>query len=967
MSPALRARRFRGAFGASIAAMLAALSLASPARADFGLANFDVAFTGAAAAPSMQAGSHPFAMTTSFEVNTVEEGGGEYVDGAIRTLDVFQASGFVGTPNPGPRCSSLDFLRPFPGAAVFPDCPDSSALGYVVVFLGSQGVREELEPSPVYNLESPPGVAAKLGFWIKQVPVAVELGVNPEPPYNVVAHLAETSQAVEVFKSELVLWGNPADPAHDELRGHCLRVGGPTGSSCPANVPIRPFFTLPRSCRGPLITTYSAASWWSGGFLEPGPAATDEGFAETHDNSIPPEPLGTTGCGNLSFSPEITAIPTSKAAQSPSGLDFALEVHDEGLTNPEGLANADIARAEVKLPDGFTANPALAEGLEVCTEVQLDTETAFSDPGEGCPDASKIGTVEVETPLLEEPVRGSLFIAEPYRNPFGSLLALYIVIKNPNLGIVVKQPLEVRPDPVTGRLTTVADHLPELPFSSFRLHFREGARSPLATPPSCDAEPSTPERDPFVVEARLTPSSGAAPITTTSSFELISGPDHGPCPSGGLPPFKPDLLAGTLNNRAGAFSPFNLRLSRRDGEQELTRFSIKLPPGIAAILAGVPHCPDGAIEAAKYRTGTEELAGPSCPAASQIGRSLAGAGVGPSPAYAPGRIYLAGPYQGAPISIAAITAARVGPFDLGTVVVRQGFKIDPRTAEVFLDPLGSDPIPHIIDGIVVHARDIRAYVDRPDFVFNPTSCERTSTASTVWGSGLDFASPADDNPVVVSTPFQAADCAALAFKPKLRFRLKGATRRGGHPSLRASVSMKGLGEAAIASARVTLPRSEFLENANIGTVCTRVQYTFEQCPAGSIYGRATATTPILDQPLTGAIYLRSSEHQLPDLVAAFKSAEGIRFDLVGRVDSVKGGGIRNAFEIVPDAPIASADFTFFGRKKGLLVNSTNVCKGKHRVKVELTAHNGRRLTYRTPLKAKCGKGKRRNRHRGAAR
>jgi hypothetical protein len=674
-------------------------------------------------------------------------------------------------------------------------------------------------------------------------------------------------------------------------------------------------------------------------------------------------------CPKLGFGPRISTQPTTDAAESPSGLEVNLEIDDPGLTNPKegAAADSDIKQAVVTLPEGVTANPSLAEGLATCSPADLERETLSSEPGEGCPSASKIGSVEVESPLLEgELLRGSLFIATQdnpatanpgAENPFDSLLALYIVIKHPKQGILVKVAGSVEPDPRTGQLTTTFGDpaavdpafraIPQLPVSDFRLRFREGGRSPLITPPGCGT---------YTTEALFTPwANPESPFTATSSFEITEGVGGSPCPPGGLPPFKPRLIAGTLNNAAAAFSPFLLRLFRNDGEQEFTRFSIKLPPGIAGILAGISKCPDAAIEAAKQRTGTEELTAPTCPAASEVGRTLAGAGVGSALTYAPGKIYLAGPHEGAPISIAAITAAKVGPFDLGTVVIRQGFKIDPRTAEVFLDPVGSDPIPHIIDGIVVHARDIRAYVDRPNFVFNPTSCERTSTASTVLGSGLDFASPADDNPLVVSTPFQAADCAALPFRPKLRFHLKGGTKRGAHPSLRAHVDGGGLGNANIAKARVTLPRSEFLENAHIGTVCTRVQYAAEQCPAASVYGFAEARTPILDQPLKGPIYLRSSEHKLPDLVAAFRSAEGIKFELVGRVDSVKGGGIRNTFEIVPDAPVTSADFIFFGAKKGLLVNSTNLCKGTHKVKVELTGHNGKVSDYRTPLKAKCGK------------
>ena len=242
--------------------------------------------------------------------------------------------------------------------------------------------------------------------------------------------------------------------------------------------------------------------------------------------------------------------------------------------------------------------------------------------------------------------------------------------------------------------------------------------------------------------------------------------------------------------------------------------------------------------------------------------------------YVPGKIYLAGPYNGAPLSMVAITSGVVGPFDVGTVVIRQAFRIDPETAEVFIDAGKSDPIPHIIQGIPVHARDIRAYVDRPEFTLNPTSCERTSTASTVLGSGLDFASDVDDNPITVTSPFQAADCAALSFDPKLKLQLLGGTKRGSHPAFKATLHMRGFGEAAIKRAQVTLPHSEFLENAHIKTICTRVQFKAgagngAQCPAGSVYGYAKATTPILSDPLTGPVFLRSTPWPvLPQILRA---------------------------------------------------------------------------------------------------
>jgi hypothetical protein len=931
------------------AALLLILASAPGAEAKFEVSDYSFIFANQDGSEARQAGSHPFAVNTSFDLNEKldPESGIFFPDGDLKSLKLALPAGFIGSATAVPRCASADLSTIDESA--YPACANSTAIGVVRVRARIPSATEAaVTPEfiePVYNMEPPPGVAAKIGFIVYNAPVTVELGVNPNPPYNLIATQLNVPQIISVYGASLQVWGNPAASSHDPFRGRCLSHDGSkaepiSNGLCPTSAAGVPFLTLPRSCTGELTSSYEALSW-----QEPNVAPDTGGF----------ETPGMIGCSKLAFGPTISAQPTTKAAQSPTGLDFSLDAKDEGLTNPEGLANSDIKRAVVTLPEGFSTNPSLAEGLTVCSPAEVSRETAFSAPGAGCPNASKIGTVEVETPLLEENVNGSIFAATPYENPFGSLLALYMVIKNPNRGIVIKQALKVETDPLTGRITTVADNLPQLPFSHFRLHFREGTRSPLASPPGCGT---------YNAEATLTPWAGGAPITTRSAFQIITGPGGGACPSGGTPPFKPGLEAGTLNNAAGRYSAFNLRLSRNDGEQEFTRFSIKLPPGITGKLAGIPFCPDAAIAAAKARTGPhggqEELNAPSCPKASEVGRTLAGAGVGPSLAYAPGKVYLAGPYNGSALSIAAITAAKVGPFDLGTVVIRAALKINPETAEVFIDPTGSDPIPHIIKGIPVHARDIRVYVDKPDFVLNPTSCERTSTASTVLGSGLNFGSEADDQPVTVTSPFQAADCASLGFAPKLALTLKGGTKRGDTPAFKAVLTARK-GDANIGKAQVTLPHSEFLEQAHIGTVCTRPQFKAgetpgEKCPAASVYGYAKAVTPLLDEPLQGPVYLRSSSHPLPDLVAALNSGK-IDIALAGRIDSVKNGRIRNTFEAVPDAPVTKFTLTMQGGKKGLLVNSTNLCKSTNRAIADFTGQNGKKHVFNPVLKARGCKGK----------
>ena len=918
-----------------------ATGIPAAAQADFGFYHFDVTFGNEDGTMVTQAGSHPFTMTSSFGVNFAGEGGEAFTEGRLRDISFEQVPGLLGDATAYPRCKTLDFLAP--GGSGATNCPLETAVGISANSITEPG---SWTTSPVFNVSPPPGVLLRLGFRVaNSVNVLVDVGVKESPPFTPVAALRNTPQIAYVYASKTQLWGNPSSPAHDDLRGACglsvttlppgeveaYEFENQTGETCPVAPRSEPFLTLPTSCAEPLASSYQALSW---------EGREDSGSVLTHDAAGNPQPFS--GCGKLGFKPSIGAQPTSRAAQSPTGLDFSLDVEDEGLTSVTGLAQSQIRRAVVTLPEGMTANPSLAEGLEVCSEADVAGETLAAEPGDGCPEGSKIGSVEVESPLVEQPVRGALYMAKPYENlADDSFLALYVALKNKELGINVIQPLRVEPDPETGQLITIAEEIPQLPFSHFRLHFREGGRSPLISPPRCGA---------FEATAVLTPWSGGPPLTTGSTFEIVSGPQEGPCPPGGVPPFRPGFVAGSVNNNAGSHSPFYMRLTRADGEQDMTKFSAVLPPGVVGKLAGVGKCPDAAIAQAKAMTGVEELASPSCPASSQIGRTLAGAGVGSQLTYVPGKVYLAGPHNGAPLSVVAITAAVAGPFDAGTVVVREALRIDPLTAEVKVDGDASDPIPHILKGIPLNVRDLRVYADRANFTLNPTNCEPSFAKATLFGGFLDPFSALDDVPVGLSSPYQAANCASLGFKPRLDLKLKGGTKRGGHPALEGTFRPRP-SDANLSRMVLRLPRSAFLDQAHIRTICTRVQFAADSCPPGAIYGKATAFTPLLDEPLTGPVYLRSSDNNLPDFVADLQGIVDV--EAVARIDS-KGGGIRATFPLVPDAPISKVVVQMQGAKKGLIVNSTDLCAKKSRAEARMRGHNGRRLTIRPVVRAQCG-------------
>lgn len=904
---------------AALATALLAASAPASASAAFGLKELDATFTDAGGATQSGAGQHPATFTLELAVNTKPEPAlpeiEEVPDGEVKDLTIQLAPGLVGNPTAVAPCSIVDFLDEA-------KCSKATRLGTATFTIGGPGPANTHEAA-LFNLDPPPGSVAKVGFMAVAVPVTAEAAVKPTPPYNVFTKSANIPNVVSFYAAKVALWGVPAASIHDAERGG------------PAGIPEVPFLTSPRACEGPLPTSFEAKSWQ-------GPTFTESIL--THDDAEPPQPLGFTGCEKLGFAPRAAAQPSTDRASSPSGLDVSVDVEDEELANPLGTADSDIKKATVVLPQGVTLNPSVAEGLAVCSEADFAAESL--KPGQGCPQASKVGTVEVETPLLEgELLKGSLFVATQGENPFHSLIALYLVVKDPALGILVKLAGKVTPNPRTGQIETTfgepGQEIPQFPLSHVRFHLHEGGRSPLITPPACG---------PYTTEATFTPwADPGHPHTVPSSFQITKGVGGGPCPPAGPPPFSPGFEAGTLNNQAKAFSPFSLRLTRRDGDQDLTRFSATLPPGLLGDLAGISQCSDAQIAAARAKSGRGEQASPSCPANSRIGALSGGAGVGSELTYVPGTLYLAGPFGGDPLSAVAIVPAVAGPFDVGDIVVRVGLTLDPTTAQVEVDAAHSEPIPHILAGIPLSVRDVRVLADRPRFTFNPTDCEPFQTRGTIWGGGADPFSALDDSPVSRAARFQAANCAGLAFKPKLAFKLKGGTRRGAHPVLRTVVTPRA-GDANFKSAVVTLPRSAFLDQAHIKTICTRVQFAAGAgngagCPPGSVYGKAKAWTPLLDEPAEGPVFLRSSNHNLPDLVVALKGPPqaAVQVELAGRIDSHKGG-IRASFEALPDVPVSRFVLEMQGGDKGLIVNSRDLCSRNSRASASarLAAQNGDR-------------------------
>jgi len=928
---------------------------------------FRVPIIGEEGAPATQAGSHPYEGIVDLNFPTVAPGGFFTSAGHLRDATIEFPPGLLANPAATPtRCTEAQLV-----SEDNPGCPDSSQIGTVTVTTFVLAIQPE--PSPLFNMVPPPGAPAAFGFNALGVGIFphVRASIRTESDYGATGSakgiLARGLNPILDVSTEL--WGDPAAKAHDFARGDCLfAAAGPP--PCPVDPQPDSFLAMPTDCpEEPTFYRALADSW-----EEPFPEFEErEAFYESADLAGNPVEVG--GCNQLQFKPSITARPTTSVTESPAGLD--VDLHQPQDFSLGSLSTAELKDVAVALPKGLEINASQANGLAACDSNQIGTLTpvgespaSFSAQPASCPDASKVGTVEVTSPLLAqydaenkvqrdpqgnpipEPLKGSVFIAKPFDNPFKSLLAIYLTVEDPKTGTFAKLAGEVQADPTTGQLSTYFEENPELPLEDARVHLFSGPKAPLQTPGTCEAFTTTTEMVPW--SAPQTPNANPS-----DSFATTSAPGGGACPTTAAgAPNTQTFTAGTENPRAGAFSPLIAKLSRADGTQRMAKLETTFPPGLSGKLAGIGQCSEAQIAAAQARNkpndGALELASPSCPKASEVGITNVGAGAGPTPFHIEGHLYLAGPYKDAPLSFVSITPAVAGPFDLGSVVVRIAAYLDPVSGQV---RAVSDPFPQILQGIPVDIRSVAVKADRPNFTLNPTSCEPRSFGGSVT-SVLGQVAPLSD-------VFQVGGCGSLPYKPKLTARLFGPIHRGGHPRFR-SVFTARPGDANTGRIVFALPSSEFIDQGHFRTICTRVQFAANQCPAGSIYGHVKATSPLVDYTVEGPIYLRSSSHKLPDVVAALRGppSQPIAIDLDGRVDSVNGG-IRTTFEAVPDLPVTKAIVTLQGAKKGLFQNSTNICQGIYRATAKLSAQSGKVITLHPQMQADCPKPKK-NKKKGRA-
>jgi hypothetical protein len=905
----------------------------------FGTENYELNPEEEGGAPDTQAGSHPFQLTTTLTFNTHAVsiplfGGapGEMVPevqpmALTKDLRFKLPAGLIGNPTPLPKCSLKTFIEQA-GNIAGAVCPADTVVGVATPIVTNDQFNREVPLAttvPLYSIVPDAGEPAKFGFATPVGPVVLDTSVRTGGDYGVVITVPNITELVAFIGNQVTFWGVPADPRHDTTRGtQCLTKFEFTGTpslvgplSCPVNEKPQPFLILPTSCLGPLHTTVEGDSWDQiGQFTSPKEYTFANNQGETY---------GLDGCNRLSFEPSISLAPDGQQGSTPTGLTVGVHVPQESSLNPTGLADATVKNTTVALPSGVALNPAAADGLLSCSEAQIGLD---SPEEQACPDAAKVGTVEISTPLLPNPLVGAAYLASQDENPFGSLVALYLVVYDPVSGVRVKLAGEVKPDPVTGQLVSTFKETPQLPFEDLKLHFFGGSRAPLGTPALCGA---------YTTTASIEPWSGNPPVDSSSTFNITSGPNGTPC-SDPLP-FDPSLTTGSLNIQAGAFTPFTMTMSREDGNQNLDAIQLKMPSGLLGTLSSVKLC--GEAEGDAGTCGPESL----------IGETTVSVGLGGNPfTVTGGKVYITGPYKGAPYGLSIVNPAKAGPFNLGNVIVRAKIEVNPETSALTItsDATGPYAIPQILDGIPLEIKHVNVSINRPDFTFNPTDCAPQEIGGSLTSSQGTVSA--------LHVPFQVTNCAVLKFKPIFSVSTNGKTSRANGASL---------------SVKLTYPKAPFGSQANIGKVkvdlpkqlpsrLTTLQKacpvaTFEanpaSCPADSRIGSATATTPVLPVDLKGPAYFVSHGGQkFPELIVAL-SGEGVTVYLHGETFISPAGITSSTFRTIPDVPIGVFELKLPQGPDSALAANGNLCATKLVMPTIFVAANGISLKQSTPIKA----------------
>jgi hypothetical protein len=922
--------RIAGGDASSVAAIATTNVSTTP---DFGITAFDGSVIDQVGGAYTQAGGHPYEAATTFELGTFADSVGNIIadGGQVKTVRVDLPQGFVGNPTAQPTCPMDLFLAIDPGF----NCPTATQVGSVALKIArdSDTTLDLGDKLNLYSLEPPPGVVASLGVLAPGgVPLFLDARVASGGGYHVQVSAPDTPQAIVLLGTTVTLWGVPADPLHNPKRG----CRGPNSLyGCDSESATRAFVTNPTFCTPAgegLRTELAVDSWANRGVFDrasfvshipPGYGLSNP-LSESEWGAV----QGPTGCGVVPFDASISVEPDNPLPDSPSGLEFGMSFPQDGLDSPTGIATAHMRRVEVTLPEGMTVSPSSADGLQACSDGQIGIG---NDEPVGCPEASKIGTVTATTPLLDEPLTGGVYVGtQESDDPLsGRMFRIFIALENKQRGLLIKLGGEVRTvgdeKSGSGRVVTVFNNNPQAPISNIVVRLKGGSRAPLATPPSCGTKTTV---------AKLTSWAGQT-VERTDDFTID-------CPPG-LGGFAPSFNAGAVSPLAGAFSPFVVAIDRPDRQQYIAGVSLEMPGGTIAKLKGVPLCGDGDANAG------------TCPVQTRVGTATVGAGPGLAPFYIRGPVSWTGPYKGAPYGLAVAVRAKAGPFDLGTVVVRQAIYVDPTDAHL---TVVSDPLPVVLKGVPVRLRSVNVEIDRPGFTLNPTSC-----VPKIIGANFVSSLGATARQTITN---RVSDCAELAYTPKLKLRITGKdqTTDGKHPGLKVTYTQPRH-QANTRAIKVALPLSLALdpENAASDTLCEfeEGQKPDPKCPKSSIIGTAKATTPVLNRPLSGPVYFVKNVRidkntgrrirTLPTLLMALRGEVALNVRINSSVS--KAGKLVSTIPVVPDAPVTRFDLRLKGGKKGILVVNGNACRRSKAATIALAAHNGKKQTTNTSTNPPC--------------
>jgi hypothetical protein len=889
--------------------------------AGFGVANWDAWFSNPDGTIDTQAGSHPYAVTFDFEVNTIElpaGGGFESAGGEVRKVVVDLPPGFVGNPTAVPQCPRQLFDT---AGTEGTHCPPDTALGVSVSSYGGSLFDEER----VFNLVPPPGVAAEFAFTFVGNNVFLDSTPRTGGDDGITTTVNNVPEGRGARGAVVTLWGTPGDGSHDSWR--CQ-------NGCPAGTTPIPFLTLPTACRAPQPFTVHVSEWQD-------PRVTGEATVRSHDRNG--NPTGFTGCERLShFNPSISLAPDTTYADAPAGLTVAVRV-PQGQNS--GLATSGIKDTKVVLPEGLVINPGQAAGLVACLPEQeaLGGESQAFDGPPSCPTASRVGTVEIETPLLKDTLKGNVYILGS--NP----PHLQLLLAASGDGVNVKLVGDVELDEKTGRLTTTFngnpgyEGTPDLPFTELRLAFSGGAQAALATPQTCGVYTTgadfTPWSGPFIPDAFF-----------STSFAITSGSGGSACPSSPLP-FGPSLTAGSTTDQAGGFTNFSLLLQRGDGQQRIEKLQFKAPAGLSGMISTVPLCPE------------PQASQGTCPASSQIGHAVVTSGPGPYPLVLPQPgapelpIYLTGPYKGAPFGLSIVTPVVAGPFNLGTIVTRASIEVDRTTAQITVT---TDPLPQVVKGVPTDLRSIDSVIDRPGFMFNPTNCSPQEFTGTAWGTPP----PGAGGPraaAAIASHFGLGSCRELGFTPKFTPSSGAHTSKANGASLVFKIAYpKGAQgtQSWFKEAKFDLPKQLPARLTTLQKACLASVFEANpaSCPPASLIGHAVVHTQVLPVPLAGPVYFVShGGAKFPDAVIVLQG-DGVTVDLLGETFIDGKTGITSAtFRNTPDVPFENIEVTVpagpFSEFAAVLPPKAkgNMCGQKLLMPTGFVAQNRLEIHQNTPI------------------